>query len=113
MDEAYAISGCSNATATEKLLANSYITGMIFAQSAFAFGAVDSVGEAFLAALGTLGPGLTACAATGNCEEEINTAKDTLENIETEFTETVFRNSTGTAYSLTPRPGVDDIPGSG
>ena len=51
MDEAYAISGCSNATATEKLLANSYITGMIFAQAAFVFGGGYLAGEFALGGL--------------------------------------------------------------
>jgi RHS repeat-associated protein len=45
MDQAYAISGSSNANIYEKTLANSYITGMVFSQSAISFGGGVIVGK--------------------------------------------------------------------
>ncbi|HJW91827.1 MAG TPA: hypothetical protein VJ436_14415 [Anaerolineales bacterium] len=67
------------------------------------------VGTAAAAGAAALAGSSTVACADGDCTNEVRAGASGV----AKFTETIYRNATGTADSLTPRPGIDDVPGGG
>ncbi len=53
------------------------------------------------------------CSQSSICWGIVGAGSAQALNESSEVTETIYRNASGTADSLTPRPGIDDVPGGG
>ncbi len=77
--------------------------GAVVAGGAVLVGAAAVIGITTISTIGA------AACGDGDCSNEVKTGASGIDK----YVGTIFRNASGTADSLTPRLGVDDVPGGG